>query len=44
VAVKKENTMVLFYMMCEWDYYQRIEAEIMEIVSSLTWIEPESEQ
>ncbi len=44
VGVKKGNTIVLFYMACEWDYYERIDAEIMAIVSSLTWVEPEEKK
>ena len=38
VAVKKENTIVFFYMMCEWDYYQQIDSEISAIINSLTWV------
>ncbi|HOP06882.1 MAG TPA: hypothetical protein PLF13_06275 [candidate division Zixibacteria bacterium] len=40
VAVKKGQNIVLFHVICEWQYYPQIESEMMEMVSSLKW--PES--
>jgi hypothetical protein len=37
VAVKKDNTVVLFHMMCESDFFDPVVQEMMGIVNSLKW-------
>jgi hypothetical protein len=41
IGVKRGDTVYIFHMMCEWDYFDDIFAEIMGIVSSLSWADEE---
>ncbi|MDH3891982.1 MAG: hypothetical protein OEV49_12950 [candidate division Zixibacteria bacterium] len=37
VALKQGNTVVVFHMMCEWNYYKGIDQMMMNMVNALTW-------
>lgn len=37
VALKQGDVIVVFHMMCEWNFYDGIDAMMMNMVDSLTW-------
>ena len=39
VGIKKGDTIILFHMMCEWQYFQAVLAEAMAFIDSLTWVD-----
>ena len=41
VSVKFGEHIVLFHMMCEWEYYTQVVEEIRQMMASLTWAEQE---
>ncbi len=40
---KKTNTIVLFHLMCEWEYFEPVLNEVKAIVTSLEWLPGEEE-
>lgn len=44
VAVKRGDLVVLFYFMCEWEFFESVQSEITQMVNSLTWIEREEKE
>ncbi len=40
VGVKHGKLIVLFHMICEWVYHPQIEVDVMEMINSMTWVEP----
>jgi len=43
-GVKKDNKIVLIYMICEWGYYDQIDALVMDMVATLEWTDTESKE
>jgi hypothetical protein len=41
VGVKKGDTIVLFHVMSEWQYFEAVLAEVMKFVNSFSWAEEE---
>ncbi len=37
IALKKDNRIVVFHMMCEWNYFDDIEEILINMVKGLTW-------
>jgi len=44
VVTKKDNVIVLFHVMCEWQFYESVMSEVMSIVTSLKWPPEEGEE
>ena len=44
VAVKKGDLLIMFHMMCEWQYYPQVDAQVMAMVQSLSWGDTEAEK
>jgi len=44
IVTKKENVIVLFHVMCEWQFYESVMSEVMSIVTSLKWPGDEGEE
>ncbi len=42
-AVKVGNVMVVFHMMCEWEYFDAVQGELMQIVNSMQLSQPKGE-
>ncbi|MDZ4722430.1 MAG: hypothetical protein SGI97_00740 [candidate division Zixibacteria bacterium] len=43
VAVKKDNTVILFHLICEWPSYEQVSGEAMSIINSLAWVQAPKE-
>lgn len=43
VAVKNDKMIVVFHFICEWVYYQQVEAEVLEMIHTLKWGDPGAE-
>ena len=44
VVTKKDNVIVLFHVMCEWQFYESVMNEVMAIVTSLKWPAEEEDE
>lgn len=44
VAVKKGNLLVVFHLMCEWQYYPQVDAEVMAMIQTLSWGDAQAEK
>ena len=43
VALKQGDVIVVFHLMCEWNYYKGIDATLMSMVNALEWSKSEVE-
>lgn len=43
IALKQGNIIVVFHMMCEWNYYKGIDKMMMDMVNALEWNKSEVE-
>jgi len=43
IAVKEGDKILVFHMMCEWPYFNPVQAEVMEMINTLKFGKPESE-